>query len=58
MKRIRVHKITPVQWRGNHLHTLTKLRNKDKIWILLNLVILEEEIFTLKYDNLSIERLF
>lgn len=54
IERIRVHEITSVQWRGNHLYTLTKLRNKDKIWILLNLVILEGEIVTLKYNNLSV----
>lgn len=44
MERIKIHKITPVQWKGKHLQILSKLRNKDNIWILLNCVIFDAEI--------------
>lgn len=58
MEKIRVHKITPVQLRGNNLYTLTKLKNKNKMQILLNWLILEGETVTLNYNNLPVEWLF
>lgn len=49
MERIKVHKITLVQWRSKHLQILTKLRNRDNIWILLNCIIFDAEIIKIQF---------